>query len=91
MKDLKACILLCRGDLDGAEKLADQCLKTSTVRGFKKNIAKAERLRGQILSKREAYDLAEVQFKAALSKLRDIGNPKQIWITHMALVQMYAK
>jgi class 3 adenylate cyclase/tetratricopeptide (TPR) repeat protein len=91
MKDLKGTILMCRGDLDGAEKLARQNLEKSTERGYKKNIAKAEKLLGQILSRRSAYDFAEDNFKAALSKLREIGNPKQIWVTHVALARMYAK
>jgi class 3 adenylate cyclase/tetratricopeptide (TPR) repeat protein len=91
MKDLKGSILLCRGDLDGAEEIARQNFEKSTARGYKKNFAKAERLWGQILSQRSAYDVAEAKLKAALSKLREIGNPKQIWMTQMALARMYAK
>ena len=91
MKDLKGSVLLRRGDLDGAEELARQNLEKSTARGHKKNIAKAERLWGQILSQRNAYDLAEAKLKAALSKLKEIRNPKQIWITHVALARMFVK
>lgn len=36
MKDLKGTILLSRGDLEGAEALARQCLDTSIRAGYKK-------------------------------------------------------
>jgi hypothetical protein len=54
-------------------------------------VGKAERLFGQVLTKRGAYDLAEAKLGAALAKLEEVGNPKQLWITHAALAKFYEK
>jgi tetratricopeptide (TPR) repeat protein len=91
MKDLKGTILLSRGDLDGADELARQCLDVATKRRYKKYVGKAERLFGQILTERGAYDLAEAKLRASLAKLEEVGNPKQLWITHTALARLYEK
>jgi tetratricopeptide (TPR) repeat protein len=91
MKDLKGTILLSRGDLDGAEELAGQCLEENTKFGYKKNVGKAERLFGQILIKRGGVDLAETKLTQALAKLEEVENPKQLWITHSALARLYKK
>jgi tetratricopeptide (TPR) repeat protein len=91
MKDLKGLILLKKGDLDGAEEIVRQCLKVATKRQYKKYIGRAERLSGQILTERNAYDLAEAKLREALSKLKEVGNPKQLWITHTALAGLYEK
>jgi class 3 adenylate cyclase/tetratricopeptide (TPR) repeat protein len=91
MKDLKGMMLLSRGDLESAEEVAREYLDTSMKRGFKKNIGKAERLFGQILTMRGAHDLAEAKLLAGLAKLEEVGNPKQIWMTHVALARLYEK
>jgi tetratricopeptide (TPR) repeat protein len=91
MKDLKGTILLNRGDLDGAEELARQCLDVATKRQYKKYLGKAERLLGEALTKRGAYDLAEAKLRASLAKLEEVGNPKQLWITHTSLARLYEK
>ena len=91
MKDLKGLILLKKGDLDGAQKMVEQGLEVATKRQYKKYIGRAERLSGQILAKRDAYDLAEAKLREALSKLKEVGNPKQLWITHIALARLYEK
>jgi class 3 adenylate cyclase/tetratricopeptide (TPR) repeat protein len=91
MKDLKASILLSRGNLEGAEELAREYLDTSTKREFKKKLGRAERLFGKILTSRGAHDLAEAKLMDGLAKLEEVGNPKQIWITHAALARLYEK
>jgi class 3 adenylate cyclase/tetratricopeptide (TPR) repeat protein len=91
MKDLKGVMLLKRGDLDGAEEIVRQGLEVATKRQYKKYIGRAERLSGQILAERAAYDPAEAKLKEALSKLDEVGNPKQLWITHTALARLYKK
>jgi class 3 adenylate cyclase/tetratricopeptide (TPR) repeat protein len=91
MKDLKGAILLKQGDLDSAEDLAQQCLNVATKRHYKKYIGRAERLFGQILTERGAYDLAESKLRDALLKIEEVGNPKQLWITHTALAGLYEK
>ncbi|MGD8975685.1 MAG: adenylate/guanylate cyclase domain-containing protein, partial [Desulfobacterales bacterium] len=91
MMDLKGVIMLKKGDLDGAEKIVRQSFKVATKRHYKKYIGRAERLSGQILAERGAYDLAEANLKEALLKLEEVGNPKQLWITHTALAKLYEK
>ncbi|PQP35461.1 hypothetical protein C6A37_02420 [Desulfobacteraceae bacterium SEEP-SAG9] len=91
MKDLKGIILLKRGDLDSAEELARQCLEVATKRQYKKYMGRAERLFGQILAERGAYDLSEAKLMQALANLEKVGNPKQIWLTHTALAILYEK
>jgi tetratricopeptide (TPR) repeat protein len=91
MKDLKGIMLLKRGDLDGAEETVRQGLEVATKRQYKKYIGRAERLSGQIMTERGAYDLAEAKLREALSKLEEVGNPKQLWITHTALARLYEK
>jgi len=91
MKDLKGAILQKRGDLDGAEELAQQCLEVATKRQYKKYISRAERLFGRTLIERGAFDLAETKLMEALTKLVEVGNPKQLWITHSALAELYEK
>jgi class 3 adenylate cyclase/tetratricopeptide (TPR) repeat protein len=91
MKDLKGIMLLKRGDLDGAEEIVRQGLEVANKRQYKKYIGRAERLSGQILAERGAYDLAEAKLKEALSKLEEVGNPKQLWLTHTALARLYEK
>jgi tetratricopeptide (TPR) repeat protein len=91
MKDVKAAILMHRGDLDGAEALARENLERSTAKGFKKNTAKAERLWGQALCWRGAFDRSEAKLKTALAGLIEIGNPKQVWMTRVALARLYSR
>jgi tetratricopeptide (TPR) repeat protein len=91
MKDLKGTILLRKGDLDGAEKLARECLDDATSYKQRKYMGRAERLLGRILTERGAYDQAESELKAALPNLEKVGNPKQIWLTHTALARLYEK
>ena len=40
---------------------------------------------------RGAHDLAEAKLLAGLAKLEEVGNPKQIWMTHVALARLYEK
>jgi class 3 adenylate cyclase/tetratricopeptide (TPR) repeat protein len=91
MNDLKGKILMKRGDLEGAENQARLCLKTAMKRDYKKYIGKAERLNGEILLAKGAYDQAEGKFKKAVAKLEEVGNPKQLWMTYVALAQLYEK
>ena len=91
MNDLKGNILKIRGDLEGAEEQARICHKTAMKRDYKKYIGKSERLNGEILLARGAYDQAEGRFMKALAKLEEVGNPKQLWMTHTALADLYKR
>jgi tetratricopeptide (TPR) repeat protein len=91
MKDLKGNILLRRGDLNGSEKLARECLDVATRYESRKYIGRAERLLGRILTEKGACDQAESKLKSALTNLEKVGNPKQLWLTHTALSKLYEK
>jgi tetratricopeptide (TPR) repeat protein len=91
MKDLKGRILLRRGDFDGAEELSQQCLSAALKRGMKKYVGRAERLLGRTLTARGNRDQAEEHLRTALMKLKEVGNPKQIWLSHAALARLYEK
>jgi class 3 adenylate cyclase/tetratricopeptide (TPR) repeat protein len=91
MNDLKGNIFRKRGDLEGAEAQARICLKMAKKREYKKYIGKAERLKGEILLDKGAYDQAEGMFAKALAKLEAVGNPKQLWMTHTALADLYKR
>jgi len=85
MKDLKGTILLQK------KELAQQCLEATMNIGFKKHTGKAERLLGHISTERGAYEIAEAKLRAALAKLEEVGNPKQIWLARTALARLYEK
>jgi tetratricopeptide (TPR) repeat protein len=91
MNNLKGTMLLGEGDLDGAEKLATGCLEAATRKRFRKYIGKAERLLGQIFTKRAAYDSAEASLRSALKNLEKVGNPKQLWMTQTTLAELYGE
>jgi tetratricopeptide (TPR) repeat protein len=89
LKLVKGNIHLSRGNLDEAEELARGCLDTAAKRGYKKYSAKAERLLGDTLIRRENYEMAEDSLRSSLSRLEEVGNPKQIWTTHTHLAHLY--
>ena len=89
MNDLKATILLGRGDVDGAEALARQGLETAAKREWKKYIGKAERMLGRTSAACGAFDRSEDHMRIALAGLEEVGNPKQRWMTHTALAGLY--
>ena len=91
MKDLKGVILLKRGDLDGAEEIARHYLDVGAKRKYKKYSGRAERLFGRTLIERGACDLAETKLMQALAKLEEVENPKQLWLTHIALAKLHEK
>jgi len=91
MNDLKATILLGKGDLNGAQVLAEECLRVAIEKGMKKYIGRAHRQLGRIGSERKAFEGAESHLRIALSILEEVGNPKQLWLTHTALARLHEK
>jgi tetratricopeptide (TPR) repeat protein len=89
MKELKGRILMGRGDLEGAEKIARECLDGASQSLARKYVGKAQRLLGQVMTQRGAYGHAEAHLQSALQELERVGNPKQLWITRTALARLY--
>jgi class 3 adenylate cyclase/tetratricopeptide (TPR) repeat protein len=80
---------LARGDYSKAREFADHCLDVATRTQSKKYVVKAWRLRGEIALARREWDEAEDALREALTIAQVIGNPTQLWKTHLTLGQLY--
>jgi class 3 adenylate cyclase/tetratricopeptide (TPR) repeat protein len=82
---------LARGDPAKASACADQCLEIATRTNSRKNLVKGWRLKGQIAVARGEWGEAELALRQALATAQAIGNPTQIWKTHVALGLLHAE
>jgi tetratricopeptide (TPR) repeat protein len=80
---------LARGDYMKARKFCDHCLDIATRTQSKKNLVKGWRLRGEIALARYHWDEAENAFRQALAIAQAIGNPTQLWKSHLAFGRLY--
>ncbi|MCH8995271.1 MAG: AAA family ATPase [Chloroflexi bacterium] len=78
-------VLLAAGDAERALSLADECLALAEPTETRKNIVKGRRLRGQALLAQGKQAEAEQEMATALEVAQEIGNPPQLWKTHVAL------
>ncbi len=76
---------LARGDTDKAREFADQCLGIATRTKARKYQVKGWRLKGEIAGARRQWDEAEGALQQALAIAQSIGNPTQLWKTHLAV------
>jgi tetratricopeptide (TPR) repeat protein len=76
---------LARGDLVTALDCANRCRELAARTRSRKNLAKGWRLAGEIARARRRWDEAEACFREALAIAGAVGNPTQIWRTHLAL------
>jgi class 3 adenylate cyclase/tetratricopeptide (TPR) repeat protein len=77
-------LALARGDTAKAREWTDQCLEVATRTNARKNLVKGWRLRGEIAMARRQWDDAEAALREALAIAQAIGNPTQLWKTHVA-------
>ena len=82
---------LARGDLGRAREFADQCLDLATRTTSRKYLIKVWRLRGEIALARRQWDDAEAALRQALPVAELIGNPTQLWKTHLAFGRLHAE
>jgi class 3 adenylate cyclase/tetratricopeptide (TPR) repeat protein len=80
---------LARGDYAKAREFCDHCLGIATRTSSKKNLVKGWRLKGEIALARREWDEAEIALGQALITAQAIGNPTQLWKTHVALGRLY--
>jgi tetratricopeptide (TPR) repeat protein len=80
---------LARGDYSKAREFADHCLDIATRTQSKKYIVKAWRLKGEIALVSRQWDEAENALRQALTVAQAIGNPTQLWKSHLALGRLY--
>ena len=80
---------LARGDHEKALAYADECLALAEESESRKNIVKGRRLRGQALMAQGKVSEAERDLSTALEVAQEIGNPPQLWKTHVALGELH--
>jgi class 3 adenylate cyclase/tetratricopeptide (TPR) repeat protein len=81
---------LARGEPAKAQEFASRCLDIATRTNSRKNIVKGWRLRGEIARARRQRDEAEGWLRQALALAQAVGNPTQLWKTHLALGHLHA-
>ncbi len=82
---------LVRGGFTKARQFADECLEIATRTNSRKNLVKGWRLQGEIALARRQWDEADGSLRQALSIAEAIGNPTQLWKTHLALGRFYSE
>jgi tetratricopeptide (TPR) repeat protein len=82
---------LAKGDPAKAQEYANQCLELARRTNSRKYLVKGWRLKGEIALTRRQWDEAEGALRQALNIAQAIGNPTQLWKTHLALGQLEAE
>jgi tetratricopeptide (TPR) repeat protein len=80
---------LARGDYAKATEFCDHCLDIATRTQSRKNLVKGWRLKGEIALAQRQWDEAGSALGQALTIAQAIGNPTQLWKTHLALGRFY--
>ena len=73
-----------------AREFAEQCLELATHTNSQKYLVKGYRLIGEIALACSQWDEAETALRQALSIAQAIGNPTQLWKTHLAYGRLHA-
>jgi tetratricopeptide (TPR) repeat protein len=81
---------LARGDLTKALECTEQCLDHATRTTSRKYLVKGWRLRGEMALARRHWDEAEGWLQQALTLAQTVGNPTQLWRTHLAVGRLGA-
>ena len=76
---------LARGEAVRAQECANQCLEIATRTHAQKYLVRGWRLRGEIALVRHQRDEAATWLRQALTRAQTLGNPTQLWKTHVAL------
>ena len=82
---------LARGDLVKARGFAEQCLGLATRTNARRNLVKGWRLTGEIARAQRRWEDAKRALGTALGLAEAIGNPPQIWKTHIALGRLHVE
>jgi hypothetical protein len=76
---------LARGDPSQARECANQCLELATRTTSRKYLVRGWRLAGEIALAQRRWEEAEQALRHALTFAETIGNPTQLWKTHVVL------
>jgi tetratricopeptide (TPR) repeat protein len=82
---------LAHGEPVKAREFAEQCIELATRTNSRKYLVKGYRLKGKIALACRQWDEAEGVLRQALTIAQAIGNPTQLWRTHLALGRLYAE
>jgi len=82
---------LARGDPSQAREFANQCLELATRMTSRKYLVRGWRLAGEIALAQRRWEEAEQALRHALTFAETIGNPTQLWKTHVALGRLFAE
>ncbi|MGH7321460.1 MAG: tetratricopeptide repeat protein [Candidatus Rokuibacteriota bacterium] len=82
---------LARGNLARARECAERCLDAATRTMSRKYLVRGWRLRGEIARAGRQWDESETALREALTIARAIGNPTQLWRTHLACGHLHAE
>jgi class 3 adenylate cyclase/tetratricopeptide (TPR) repeat protein len=72
-----------------AGELCAQCLDLATRTESRKYLVRGWRLKGEIAKARQDCEEAEEALRKALILAKRVGNPTQLWQTHLALGRLY--
>jgi class 3 adenylate cyclase/tetratricopeptide (TPR) repeat protein len=72
-----------------AEHFCNMCLELATRTKSRKYLVRGWRLKGEIAKARLQWQDAEQALRKALTLAGRVGNPTQLWKTHLALGQLY--
>ena len=84
-------LALARGHLAQAREHADECLERATRTRSRKYLVKGWRLRGEIAKARRMWEDADRALREALGVAEFLGNPTQLWKTHVAIGALHSE
>jgi tetratricopeptide (TPR) repeat protein len=82
---------LARGDVARAGAFAEQCLELATRTNSRKYLVRGGRLTGEIALARRQWNDAEEALRQTLRIAEALGNPTQLWKTHLAFARLYGE
>ena len=83
-------LALLQGDPDRARRLAEQSLELSVPTRSRKFEAWAWRIKGESATARRAWDEADEALRRSFALAEAIGQPRQTWLSHVALGRLDA-
>jgi class 3 adenylate cyclase/tetratricopeptide (TPR) repeat protein len=83
-------LAVARGDHRAAVTWADQCLGLAVPTQSRRYVVRGLRVRAQVAMGERRWDAAEQALGEALTVARVMGNPTQLWRTHLELARLHA-
>jgi class 3 adenylate cyclase/tetratricopeptide (TPR) repeat protein len=87
----RAELALAETRLDDAWDDASRALEMSTRTASRKHVARAQRLRGEILAASDRFEEAEGELRASVALATDLGTPREAWLAEASLARTLAR